>query len=116
MKNTGLVLLVVLCCGATDLFSQKKNLTIQDAVLKGRTTLAPKRLQNLGFISDSKRLTYVDNNELIIVDPESGKVLTSLNSVGFNKNLAAGGIDTISGYQNIKWKSDNEFYFRGKND
>src|SRR5688572_22229725 len=109
MKNviTGLVLLC--CIVSPALHSQNKSLTIQEAVLKGRTALAPKRLQSLGFIAESKKLAYIDNNELIIVNGQDGKVLSSMSTVAFNKALAAGGLDTVAGYEGLKWKNENEF-------
>ncbi len=95
-------------------FAQSKLLTIQEAILKGRTALAPKRLQNLGFIPDSKKLAYIDKNELVIINGEDGKVLSSMSTVSFNKALAAGGMDTVAGYEGLKWKNENEFYFTHK--
>ncbi|PBQ31982.1 S9 family peptidase [Sphingobacteriaceae bacterium] len=95
-------------------FAQDKTLTIQEAVLKGRTSLAPKRLSNLGFISDSKKIAYIDKNELIILNGQDGKIISSMSTVAFNKALAAGGMDTVSGYEGLKWKNENEFYFKHK--
>jgi dipeptidyl-peptidase 4 len=95
-------------------FGQDKLLTIQDAVLKGRTSLAPKRLQSLGFIPQSKKLAYIDRNELIMVNPENGKVESPMSTVSFNKQLAAGSMDSITGWEGVKWKSDREFYYRNK--
>jgi dipeptidyl-peptidase-4 len=111
MKKT--ILLFLVAAGVINAVAQSKLLTIQDAVLKGRTTLAPKKLNHLGFIPDSKKIAYVDKNEMIIVDSESGKILSSLTTVALNKNLAAGAIDTIASYEGIKWKNENEFYFLG---
>ena len=53
--------------------AQNKLLTIQDAVLKGRTTLAPKRLQSLSFIPSSTKFSYIDNNVLKIVENVTAK-------------------------------------------
>src|SRR3954471_21680651 len=114
MKKSLLLFLSVTLLSTT-VYSQKKNLTIQEAVLKGRTTLAPKRLQNLGFIPDSKKIAYIDKNELIVVNSADGKILSSMSTVAFNKELAAGQLDTIASYQGIKWKNENQFYFLGKN-
>ncbi len=94
--------------------AQNKLLTIQEAVLKGRTALAPKRLQNLGFIPESKKLSYVDKNELLVVNAADGKTVSSLNTVTFNKNLVAAGLDTVATFEGLKWKNENEFYFSNK--
>ena len=42
-------------------FAQDKLLTIQEAVLKGRTSLAPKRLQSLGFIPNHDQFSYIND-------------------------------------------------------
>ena len=114
MKNSIIVTALVLVIGAGKSVAQNKTLTIQEAVLKGRTALAPKRLQNLGFIPESKKIAYVDKNELFIVNSLDGKILSSLSTVTFNKDLAAGGLDTVAAYEGIKWKNENEFYFTHK--
>lgn len=111
MKNSLLSLALLLGIGAS---AQNKLLTIQDAVLKGRSSLAPKRLQSLGFIPGSKKVAYIDNNEMVIVNTENGKVSSSLSTVAFNKSLAAGTIDTVAAFEGVRWKSENEFYFLGK--
>ncbi len=98
----------------TQSFSQEKLLTIQDAVLRGRSSLAPKSLKGIGFIPDSKNLAYIDKNELIVVDPSSGKVVSSISTVAMNKNLVAGSLDTIPAFEGVKWKSDKEFYYTNK--
>jgi len=112
MKNS--ILVSALVFSASVSFAQTKNLTIQEAVLKGRTALAPKRLQNLAVIADSKKIAYIDKNELFIINSVDGKVLSSMSTVAFNKALAAGGMDTVSAYEGLKWKNENEFYFTHK--
>lgn len=114
MKNSIFVSALVFTIAASTGLAQNKTLTIQEAVLKGRTSLAPKRLQNLGFIADSKKIAYIDKNELVIVNSMDGKMLSSMSTVAFNKALAAGGMDTVSAYEGLKWKNENEFYFTHK--
>ena len=58
---------------STFIIAQDKLLTIQDAVLKGRTTLAPKRLQALGFIKASNKFSFIDNNTIKVGDNAIGK-------------------------------------------
>lgn len=93
---------------------QEKMLTIQDAVLKGRTTLAPKRLQELGFAGDSRKIAYIDKNQLVLVDADNGKVISSMSTVDFNKHLSSGSMDTIAGWQGVRWKNDKEFWYVNK--
>lgn len=102
----------ILLAGLSGL-AQNKLLTIQEAVLKGRSTLAPKRLQNLSFVGETKKLAYVDKNQLYVLD-EAGNTSFSLSSVAFNKSLVAGAVDTVAAFEGLKWKNENEFYFRNK--
>ncbi len=48
--------------------SQNKQLTIEDAVLKAQTSLAPKNLSGLKFIKGTNDVSYVDtvNNEVVL--------------------------------------------------
>ena len=68
MKNIFFSLLFILSLSAFDGISQTKLLSIQDAVSKGRTSLAPKRLQNLSFIPGSSQLSYLDKNHLFVLN------------------------------------------------
>jgi dipeptidyl-peptidase-4 len=111
MKKTFIAFFLILLLPCV---AQEKMLTIQDAVLKGRTSLAPKRLQNLEFIHESGDLAYIDNNSLVIVEAATGKVRSSLSTVAFNKSLAAGSMDTVTAFEGIRWKSDRQFYFTNK--
>jgi dipeptidyl-peptidase-4 len=110
------ICLVVFLCNLiiSNSFSQEKLLTIQDAVLRGRSTLAPKSLKGIGFIPDSKNVAYIDKNELIVVDPSSGKVVSNISTIAMNKHLAAGSLDTILAFEGVKWKSEKEFYYTNR--
>ena len=66
--------LVLAVAASLTIISQNKLLTIQDAVLKGRTTLAPKRLQNLSFIPNSDKFAYVEGSTVKVGINASGKV------------------------------------------
>lgn len=114
MKRTAIVLTLLLGISFSVLISQNQLLTIQDAVLKGRTSLAPKRLQALGFIPDSKKIAYIEKNQLIILSAETGKTLTTISTGGVNKALVGAGIDTIAAFEGLKWVNENQFYFTNK--
>jgi dipeptidyl-peptidase-4 len=112
MKKTSLSFLFIII--SSFVFSQDQLLTIQDAVWKGRSTLAPKRLQALSFIPATKKVAYIEKNELITIDAESGKVVSTISTVGFNKTLATLAIDTIAAFEGILWQNENQFYFYNK--
>jgi dipeptidyl-peptidase-4 len=93
---------------------QNKLLTIQEAVLKGRTTLAPKRLQGLSFIKNSNQFSYLDNNSIKIGDNKTGKTKTLLSLKELNAQLKIVSKDTLSAFTAISWKNSNQFYFSNK--
>lgn len=91
--------------------AQNKMLTIQEAVLKGRTSLAPKKLQNINFISGSNQFSYIDNNQLITGDVLSGKTQTVSSLSTLNQALKSSGADTLSTYPTFTWKSPHVISF-----
>lgn len=94
--------------------AQDKLLTIQDAVLKGRTTLAPKRLQSLGFISGTAKFSYIDNNAIKVGDNTIGKTTDVLTLKELNTQLKSSNKDTLATFTSITWKNAKQFYFSNK--
>ncbi len=92
-------------------FAQNKLLTIQEAVSKGRTTLAPKRLQNLMFIPGSEKFSYTDNNIIKVGENASGKINDLLSLKDLNSVLKYKSKDTLNAIGFIEWKNPNQFYF-----
>ena len=99
---------------STFIIAQDKLLTIQDAVLKGRTTLAPKRLQSLGFISGTAKFSYIDNNAIKVGDNTIGKTTDVLTLKELNTQLKSSNKDTLATFTSITWKNAKQFYFSNK--
>ena len=94
--------------------SQNKLLSIQEAILKGRTSLAPKRLQNLSFVPDSKFLAYTDKNEIHFVRVETG-VEESIHTLSeINTACSKNKIDSIVAFEGLRFKNANQLYFISK--
>jgi dipeptidyl-peptidase-4 len=106
----------VLACTFYSIFSvaQNKLLTIQEAVLKGRSTLAPKRLQGLSFINGTTKFSYVDNNSIKIGDNATGKTNDVISLKELNAQLKSSTKDTLAALTSITWKNANQFYFSNK--
>lgn len=113
MKKQLLLLSIALCCG-TMAQAQNKLLTIQEAVSKGRTTLAPKRLQGIGFIAGTDKFSYIDNNTIKVGDNVSGKTTDALSLKDLNANLKSSQKDTLTAIATVTWKNANQFYFSNK--
>lgn len=95
-------------------FSQDKLLTIQEAVLKGRTTLAPTRLQSLSFIPGNDQFSYITNNTIFLGDKKNGKTVSLLSLNDLNSKLKSGSKDTLASLSNVTWKNLSQFYFSNK--
>lgn len=94
--------------------AQEKLLTIQDAVLKGRTSLAPKRLQSLSFIPAHDQFSYVDNNTVFIGDKKNGNTSPLITLQELNTKLKASSKDTLAAIGGLSWKNLSQFYFSNK--
>ncbi|MBL7894282.1 MAG: DPP IV N-terminal domain-containing protein [Bacteroidia bacterium] len=108
IKKAFTLLFAILSFNVT--FAQNKLLTIQDAVLKGRSVLAPKRLQNLQFVTGVDKFSYIDNNVIKIGDNASAKISDLVSAGELNKLFKAAGKDTLKGLGFIEWKNANELY------
>jgi len=83
-------------------------------VLKGRTSLAPKRLQALGFIKESNKFSYVDNNVIKVGDNATGKTTEVLTLKALNAALKLNSKDTLATLSVISWKTLTNFTFQIK--
>jgi len=99
---------------STLIIAQDKLLTIQEAVLKGRTSLAPKRLAALSFIPQSNGFSFIEKDTIIVGNNVSGKIgkVTSLQEL--NTALKKVSKDTLEKLNYISWKNTLEFYFSNK--
>lgn len=108
MKKTAFAILFAFAAYAQQ--AQNKLLTIQEAVLKGRSSLAPKRLQGLAFIPGSSRFVYIDDN-IIKTGDASGKISNLIALGDVNAVLKSGSKDTLQALGSLTWKNSNQFYF-----
>jgi dipeptidyl-peptidase-4 len=105
-KNLFIVLFVIAILAQVN--GQTKLLTIQEAILKGRTSLAPKKLQNLAFVPDSKLLGYTDKNEIHFFNIETGadELVSSISDI--NKICVKNKIDTVLFFEGLKFRSNTQ--------
>ncbi len=90
------------------LIAQKKELSLDDAVLRGRTLLSPKRLNQLSFIPHSDNYVFTYNNKLVVTNPNTNAV-DSIDVVAI-VNSQIKDIE-LTRFPLINWRSTNEFYF-----
>jgi dipeptidyl-peptidase-4 len=96
-----LVLSVLICLNSK---AQDKLLTIQDAVLKGRTALAPARLQNIQFVPGTNSFFYIDNTKVLKGDNTNGKISDWFKLTELNAALKTAKRDTLKGFPFIQFK------------
>jgi dipeptidyl-peptidase-4 len=105
MRAAFIALLVFVTTGT---FAQKKNLTLDEAVLQQRNTLAPKRLAQLQWVTNTNSYSYVEGNKLIVEDiTASAKKEYSLSEL--NAILNSNKQDTLARWIPVVWKSLNSF-------
>ncbi len=109
MKH-GITLLLIIY--TTICAAQNKLLTIEDAVLKGRTSLAPSKLANLQWLPSSTNYSYTTaKNELIIVNAATNKTVHTVTLSTLNKQLKPITQDTLSSLPTADWTDATSFTF-----
>jgi dipeptidyl-peptidase-4 len=91
--------------------AQDKLLTIQEAVLKGRTALAPARLQNIQFIPGTTSFFYIDNTKVLKGDNNSGKTNDWFKLTDLNAALKLAKRDTLKGFPLLQFKDAKTCWF-----
>lgn len=92
--------------------AQNKLLTIEDAVLKGRTSLAPSKLANLQWLPSSTNYSYTTaKNELVIVNASTNKTVHTVTLSALNKQLKPITQDTLNALPNADWTDATSFTF-----
>jgi dipeptidyl-peptidase-4 len=107
-----LVFLALLCLSSK---AQDKLLTIQEAVLKGRTDLAPKKLQNIQFVPGTTSFFYLDNGKVIKGDNANGKTSEWFTLTTVNSSLKNAKRDTLRSFAGLQFKDANTcWFYQGK--
>ena len=117
MKNKILTLLsLLMVCGVS--FAQDKLLSMEDAIIKSKTTLAPKRLAQLMWVNGTNDFTYIDTSnskEVIVRGNAVNKAKTEyLNLSELNADLKKLNLDTLKHFPAITWKDSDHFTFDWK--
>lgn len=112
MKKLLLVLLIPI-----GVFAQQKNLTVEEAVLKQRTTLGPAKLNGLAWVPESNLFTYVakkDGKDCVVMqDAVSLTRDTVLTLAALNTLMSKATIDVKPAERiaAINWTSPQTFRF-----
>lgn len=105
-----LLLLPALFIGMA-VFAQQKMLTMQDAMVNARTTLAPENLRQLQFIKGTDDYIYlkkIDGKDIFVRGNFKSKEETPFLTLSqFNQRLRAGTLDTVAAFPPIQFNNDN---------
>lgn len=92
---------------------------MEDAIINARTSLAPVKLSQLGWIKNSEKYFYVNNKtkpEALYAGTADSKPEEKITDTDLmNQHLRMSKSDTLSKFPTITWKSANQFYYRVKN-
>lgn len=98
--------------------SAQKMLTVSDAVLKQRSTLAPSKLQQINWIPASNNFFYVDMKDkvsnLFIGEAKTGNSKSTQTIIELNQILKSNSIDTLKDFPLLKFTSLNTYTFQLK--
>ena len=91
---------------------------MEDAILRARTSLAPKTFRQVKWMKDETSFSFTDVREskeaLFLMNAESGKETKLLSITQFNQFLQKAYFDTMPRLPEIDWESNNVFTFSRK--
>ena len=94
------------------LFAQdQKTLTLKDAILKGRSELAPEDISGIMWIDSDKFVSYCGKAELLIKN-SNGDDEKIIRPDDLNATLSAINVDSVKSVRPVAWKNSNSFYFK----
>jgi dipeptidyl-peptidase-4 len=95
--------------------AQEKLFTMEEAVVKQRSSLAPEKLTQLGWIPGTNSYSYIRKSngteEIVIGDAGSNKTRAVLTLPSFNEAIREQNIAAFSSFPGIKWNSAKSFDF-----
>ncbi len=95
--------------------AQKKLLTMEEAVVKQRTTLAPAKLKQLMWVKGTNTYSYVSPTEtqeaLVTSNISSSELQPVVYLAGLNEALTAAGQSTVKSFPAMQWKNEKQFIF-----
>lgn len=86
-------------------------LTMSDAILKGRGPLAPANLKQLQWVPGTAQFTHVVNNKVVRVNAPDLKMDTTDLLAGINAGLPAVGHKLLENMPAVSWLNADEFWF-----
>lgn len=96
-------------------FAQNRLLTMEEAIIKQKTSLAPAKLRQLQWIKGSDNLSYIDkkdNTDILFIQKATEKIpSTQLTLAELNEAMIKADLKTLKAFPYIHWKDKNQFTF-----
>src|SRR5436190_3851260 len=109
MKRTFIFLLALVLTASS--FAQQKTLTMEDAMINSRTTLAPENLRQLQFVKGTDDYIYLKKADGVDVyvrgNFKSKEDVVFLTLGQFNERLRAASLDTMKTLPPVQFSADN---------
>jgi len=106
-----LVSILVLFIALSIYGQDKLRLSLEDAILKGKSELAPENISGIKWLSPDKFACYGENGALHIKNSKGDDVKT-IKTNDLNATLSAINVDSVKSVRPIAWKNSNSFYFK----
>ncbi len=109
MKKITLTLFIagIIICGSS--YAQEKLLTMEDAILKARTTLAPKNLAQLQFYGETNDYVYLSGDGWMRGNFKTNSENAFINLRSLNDQLRLSKLDTVTTMPAIRFDSVNRW-------
>ncbi len=104
------IFLWILILGIYSVSAQKKELTLKQAVLDQRKSLAPERISGLQWISGTDIYVYIKDNILKSTSAKGKRIVDILSLDELNSNSALD--QKLKHFPYISWTDKDHFYFR----
>ncbi|HMG15721.1 MAG TPA: hypothetical protein VK590_09750, partial [Saprospiraceae bacterium] len=115
MKKILVLTILYLLIYSVQSFGQDKLLTLEETVIKQRTSLAPKKLNQLQWIKGSNQYVFVQDDKQIMIGDAvklSEPLVNGINKVEIDKELLAFKQDTSKSFLTIKSITNDEYQFK----
>ena len=112
-KNCLLCFALLLTCF---LLNSQNNLTMTDAILKGRTVLAPANLKQVQWIPGTNQFTHAVNGRFVRVNAANLSADTLDILSGINTNLEKQGSKPLEAPPAFTWIDDKNLWFKTDKD
>ncbi|MBX2890685.1 MAG: DPP IV N-terminal domain-containing protein [Saprospiraceae bacterium] len=103
--------IALLCFLPLFLAAQPSTITMSDAILKGRSVLAPTSLRQLQWVPGTSQFTHVVNNKIVRVNAPD-MTIDTLDFLPFiNEGLNAQGLQPLDGVPPMSWVDAEKLWF-----